>query len=409
MLRSACLALALATATSSTALAQAEPFLPDSSLAAESPFGMSDSVQVSLLTMMPGDEAYSLFGHSALRIRDHASGLDRTYNFGTFDFDQPFFVARFLRGSLDYQLATAPFEWLLMDYELQERPIIEQTLALSPATILELYDLLEINALPENRSYRYDFFWDNCSTRLLAAVDSALARTGHPATTLPPPDSPQTFRQLLAPYIQGAPLLDLGLNLALGLPGDRVATAREETFLPLELAAQLDRATVAGAPLVARRDTVFWLPGTGLPERAFPWPLALAWTVFGLVLVWSVVSWRRGSPARGLDLTLFGLVGGAGLILFLLWGATSHAVMRPNLNLLWAWPTHLVALWGIQREHWRPYFALTALGTGLTVLAWAVLPQTLPSAAIPVALAITLRAGIRAFRGHPSRQLEPAP
>ncbi|GAB5534713.1 MAG: DUF4105 domain-containing protein [Rubricoccaceae bacterium] len=403
MLRFAFLALALTTVASSTAAAQIEP------IPAPTDIELADSMRVSLLTMMPGREAYSLFGHSALRIRDDASGLDRTYNFGTFDFDQPFFVARFLRGSLDYQLATAPYEWLLMDYELQERPIIEQTLALDAETSRELYDLLEVNALPENRSYRYDFFWDNCSTRLLDALDAALTRTGNAALSLPPPDNPQTFRQLLKPYTHGSPLLDAGLNLALALPGDRVATAREETFLPLELAAQLDRATVAGRPLVASRDTVFWLPDAGLPDRAFPWPLALAWMTFGLVALLSARAWTQRTPARGLDRALFGLVGASGLILFLLWVATSHAVMRPNLNLLWAWPTHLFAVWGVSRpsSRWRLYFVLTAVVTGATVLAWAVLPQQLPAVALPIALAITLRAGVLGW-GSPRQPVETA-
>ena len=126
-----------------------DPASPD--LTAGDGVGLSDSVRVSLLTMLPGDEVYSLFGHSAIRIRDAASGLDRTYNYGTFSFDQPFFVLRFLRGSLNYRLDTAPF-WAELDhYQTLQRPIIEQTFALSPETAWALYDLLEINALPENR------------------------------------------------------------------------------------------------------------------------------------------------------------------------------------------------------------------------------------------------------------------
>ena len=124
-----------------------------------------------------------------------------------------------------------------------------------------LYDRLEVNALPPNRDYRYDFFWDNCSTRLLDAIDGALADVGQPRTVLPDMAEPQTFRQLLAPYLVGHPLTETGLNLALGSPGDRLATAREETFLPIRLADQLDRATVGGRPLVASRDTLFWVPG----------------------------------------------------------------------------------------------------------------------------------------------------
>ena len=389
---------------------------PGTPSAADGAFGLSDSTQVSLLTMMPGEQAYSLFGHSAIRIRDAAAGLDRTYNFGTFDFDQPYFVLRFLRGSLDYQLATAPYEWVLEDYRMQGRPIIEQTLALGPATAHALYDVLETNALPENRSYRYDFFFDNCSTRLLGAIDSALARTAPGAAsrvTLPPKESRVTFRELIFPYVRGNPPVHLGTDLALGIPTDDVASPREETFLPLELAAQLDRATVGGRPLVARRDTVFWLPEAGLPEEAFPWPLLLGWILFAGTAIWTALSWTKGPDARLLDALLFGTVGLAGTILLLLWLATTHTVTGPNLNVLWAWPTHLIAAFAIARRRtgtfWAAYFGLTVVVTAATAAFWAGLPQVLPAAALPIALVLVLRGAVRAAATFAPHRFRPTP
>ncbi|MEM6287911.1 MAG: DUF4105 domain-containing protein [Bacteroidota bacterium] len=354
--------------------------------------GLSDSTRVSLLTMLPGDEVYSLFGHSALRIEDPASGIDRTYNFGTFSFEQPFFVARFLRGSLDYQLDTAPF-WAELDkYRIYGRPIIEQTLALSPEAARALYSRLEVNALPENRAYRYDFFWDNCSTRMIDAVDSALVDVGQPQVSLPPVDDPRTFRELLDPYLDGTPAVDVGLHLALGSDGDRAATAREETFLPIELAAQFDRATIGGRPLVASRDTLFWVEGAGLPEADPPWPLLATWLLLGAGVAGTVV----GFWGRRADALLFGLVGLAGVIFFLLWFATTHDVMGPNWNLLWAWPLHLGAAWALGRDRlgagWRTYFAVVAGVAALTVALWLVLPQELPAAVFPIALLLGVRA-----------------
>ncbi len=364
--------------------------------------GLSDSVRVSLLTMLPGEEVYSLFGHSALRIEDPAAGLDRTYNYGTFSFDQPFFVLRFLRGSLNYSLDTAPFWAELEKYQYFQRPIIEQTLALSPATARALYDFLEVNALPENRDYRYDFFFDNCSTRLLGAVDSALARTSQPLVTLPPVASPRTFRQLLDPYLVGAPAVREGLHLALGSPGDRAATAQEETFLPVELAAQLDRATVAGRPLVASRDTLFWVPGAGHPEPEPRWPVWTAWGLFLLGVVLTALTWRR-PPARAgriADAVLFGVLGLVGVILALLWFATTHDVMGPNWNLLWAWPTHLALAVALLRDRvgpgWRRYALVAAVVAGLTVALWGVLPQRLPPATLPLTLLLAVRLGVHA-------------
>lgn len=360
--------------------------------------GLSDSTRVSLLTMLPGDEVYSLFGHSALRIEDPASGIDRTYNFGTFDFEQPFFVARFLRGSLDYVLDTAPFWRELDKYRYLRRPIIEQRLALGPEAARALYARLEVNALPANRAYRYDFFWDNCSTRMVDAIDSALVDVGQPMMDLPPTDDPRTFRELLDPYLDGAPAVDLGLHLALGSPGDREATAREETFLPVELAAQFDRATVSGRPLVASRDTLFWVEGAGRPEVATPWPLVLGWALLGVGLAGTVFGfWGRWG-----DVALFSAVGLAGLVFFLLWFATTHDVMGPNWNLLWAWPIHLVAAWALARRHvgprWRGYFVAVAAVAGVTAALWWVLPQELPAAVFPVVLLLGVRAGARVWR-----------
>ncbi len=361
--------------------------------------GLSDSVRVSLLTMLPGDEVYSLFGHSTLRIADPASGIDRTYNYGTFSFDQPFFVLRFLRGSLDYILDTAPFDLELWKYQTLRRPMIEQRLDLEPDVARALYDRLETNALPQNRSYRYDFFWDNCSTRLLSVLDSALMDAGRPTVDLPPVDEPRTFRQLLDPYWTEMPAVGFGANLGLGVPADQVATAREETFLPLELAAQLDRARLGGRPLVASRDTVFWVPGADVPDRAPNVPLWVAWGVFALGAGATFLGWRspQGRLGRWGDALLFSVVGLAGLILLLLWTATAHAVTGPNWNLLWAWPTHLGAAWVLavdRRGSWgRVYFGAAAAITAATVLLWAVLPQTLPAAALPLAALLALRAG----------------
>ncbi|MEM6328129.1 MAG: DUF4105 domain-containing protein, partial [Bacteroidota bacterium] len=202
---------------------------------------LSDSATASVLTMLPGEEVYSLWGHSALRVRDPATDLDRTYNYGTFDFEQPGFVVRFLRGHLDYMLDTAPFEVEVYKYrDLLQRPMIEQTLDLPPETVRALFAALEENARPENRAYRYDFIWDNCSTRLLDMVDGALRDTGQPTVTLPDGESTETFRDLLDPYTEGHPWLDVGTNLGLGLPTDGVPTPRERIFLPLEFMATVD-------------------------------------------------------------------------------------------------------------------------------------------------------------------------
>lgn len=385
--------------------AQAQPSRLDSLFDAPEADTLSDRATASLLTMLPGEEVYSLWGHSALRIHDPASGLDRTYNYGTFDFQQPGFVLRFLRGHLDYMLDTAPFSDEVAKYQYLQRPMIEQRLALAPETVQALYGALEENALPQNRAYRYDFIRDNCSTRLLDMVDGALRATGQPAVRLPASGAQTTYRDLLDPYTAGHPWLDFGTNLGLGLPTDAVATPRGQTFLPLELMRIADGATVNGRPLVARRDTVFWFPDTGIAAPGFPWPTVLAWALLALAVgltVWMRIRLRSDRLRRlgaRLDALLFALTGLGGVVLVLMWIATDHTVTQANLELLWLWPTHLVAAVPLSRlavsTLWRRYGLVTAIGAGLVVALWWIWPEPMHPAGIPLALLLAFRGAMR--------------
>ncbi|MFW6202281.1 MAG: DUF4105 domain-containing protein, partial [Gemmatimonadota bacterium] len=139
---------------------------------------LTDSVRVSLISILPGDRVYSVFGHSALRVRDPVLGIDRAYNFGTFDFGETLldlagFVARFTYGDLNYRLSVQDPGRMVNGYwRIEGRASVEQLLDLTRAEAQELFRRLEINALPENRYYRYDFFFDNCATRLLDALEA---------------------------------------------------------------------------------------------------------------------------------------------------------------------------------------------------------------------------------------------
>ncbi len=366
---------------------------------------LSARAEVSLLTMLPGDEVYSLFGHTAFRVADPALGLDRTYNYGTFDFDQPFFIARFARGLLDYQLAVAPTEQVVAAYRYLERPVIEQRLALPAEAKQALFQFLETNYLPQHRAYRYDFFFDNCSTRPRDALEAALRQRLDYGDYAPPGRS---FRDLLQPYLEAVPLTDLGIDLGLGAPTDRPATPREAMFLPLELMRAFDAARLDGRPLVAATDTLFWVNGAGMPEAAFDWPTLVAWLLLGLgvgvtALAVRRVSWRR--VAHRFDVALFGIVGLAGVILAWLWLGTEHAVTGPNGNLGWAWPAHLGVAVLIARRNrsWglRVYGAVAAAATLGVVLAEPALPQDFHPAVLPLGLLLALRAAVYALRPAP--------
>jgi hypothetical protein len=366
------------------------------------PDSLSSQARVSLLTVLPGDAIYSLFGHSAIRIQDPAYGIDRTYNYGTFDFGDPLtFVPTFAYGRLDYFLSVKSFAREVRFYwQVERRPILEQELTLTPDQRQQVYDFLRTNALPENRYYRYDFFFDNCSTRLRDVMEAALGEEVRFAAT---PDPDASFRRLLDPYLVEDPFLDLGMDLLLGTPADRDASAREAAYLPMYLKEAFDHASVrsdgAWQPLVARTDTVVWSEAAATPVPSLPWPQFIGWALLAFGLVLSVRNLRRppDAPRRHwFDAFLFGGVGVTGLLIAFLWGLSEHVVTKGNVDLIWAWPTHLVAaplLLRRFRPDWlRWYLGAAAVVSGLMVITWTLWPYLHP-AVFPIMLLLLVRGG----------------
>lgn len=367
---------------------------------------LSDSARVSLLSILPGDDIYSVFGHSALRITDPVLGIDEAYNFGTFDFgDSPTamlgFIGRFTYGDLNYRL-TVQDPRRMVDYYWQElrRPTVEQTLALAPDERQEMFRLLRINALPENAYYQYDFFFDNCATRLRDVLVAAIGP--ELSFDAAPPD--RSFRRLLDRYLGGARWTDFGMDLGLGLPADRQATAREAAFLPEHLmdffaAGRLDRGGSAPEPLVTRTVRLTGpADAAWTPEPATPWPALLLWGLLLGGVALTVVDVRaRRAGRRVVDGIFFGVLGIAGLAVVFLWFISLHAVTKTNFNLGWALPTHLAlaaALVADSSARWIGYYlAATAVLAAVLLAGMPIWPQELPGPAVPLLALITVRAG----------------
>jgi len=366
---------------------------------------LSESARVSLISILPGDDIYSTFGHSAIRIADPTLGIDESYNYGTFDFgDSPAeiadFLARFTYGELEYRLSVQNAPRVVAYYwEELGRASIEQTLDLSADQKQSLFRLLRINARPENRYYQYDFFFDNCATRLLDVLEASVG----PALSFDAEPPGLSFRQLLDLYLPGVSWTDFGMDLGLGRPADRMATAREATFLPELLldhlaSGQIDRDGIA-RPLVMRTDT---LTGGGSitwePESKPPWPAIAMWVVFlaGALLTVDDVRTSRGER-RVVDSMFFGLLGIAGVVIAFLWFISLHGVTDDNLNIAWALPTHLVVAIAIARDAGRRwtgiYLAITAALAAILLIGFPFWSQQLPAALIPLLLLIIVRAG----------------
>ena len=219
------------------------------------PLALSSTARVSLLTCAPGPETYALFGHSALRITDPAQGLDQVYNFGTFDFQTPNFYWRFLRGDLRYFLSVTSFEQFRLAYQRENRTLSEQVLNLDPAEAQRIYHRLESTLHSPARFYRYQFFADNCTTRLYELINTSLAAPVRVDSAYAAPAP--TYRQLLAPYLAPAPWVKLGMNLGLCWPADQPTTFRQRLFLPTELADALAHTTRRQRPFASQSQPLF--------------------------------------------------------------------------------------------------------------------------------------------------------
>lgn len=365
-------------------------------LSAQSGFQLSDSARISLITVAPGIPVYSTFGHSALRVRDVQNRFDRCYNYGTFDFEQPNFVLKFTRGKLLYFLDTESYRSFEYGNLYERRPMKEQMLNLQPAQRQRLFDLLQENAREENKYYKYDFFYDNCATRIRDIVKEAFFyqitfdSSGLPIGT--------TMRQLLHQYLHEKPWLGFGIDLGLGLPADRVALTEDYMFLPDYVHDLFGTATLPDSSrLVLSEHPIPSYPippGPVYSPGFFDNPLL----VMCLVALIGLLSMANPLTERIFDTLFWFVLGVAGLILLLLWVATDHGATKYNWNLLWALPTHLLYFWRRTRTEWvENYFTGVGIIAALTLLFWFFLPQQLPVAAMPIAGLVVVKSLWRRF------------
>ena len=365
---------------------------------------LSDAARVSLVTIAPGDRAYSLFGHNAVRVFDPDLGIDSAYNYGTFTFGNPLlFAAKFGYGDLNYSLTKQPFQWMVGYYLSEEgRPVVEQVLDLDAGQRDAIFQFLEWNAAPENAFYRYDFYYDNCATRIRDVLEDVLGAR----LISDMPDPGVTMRQLLDPYLIEWPWLHFVMDAGQGLPADAPATWRSEMFLPDRLEEWVGSARLAGPdgerPLVARTDSIGWPAERPEPDPAPAWPTLAMGAVLAIIVGVTVLDARLGRWGRPwLDVPFFALLGGAGLVLAFLSFVSLHAVTRNNVNLLWALPTNVGVAWALvrtRRGRWVVALLwLTAGAAAAFALGWPLWSQELPLATIPLSLAVAIRSGALAL------------
>ncbi len=382
-------------------------------LAARVSFGqstvLSPEAEISVLTLGPWQgQVYTAFGHSAFRVYDPVNNINAAYNYGVFDFDQPNFYLNFARGHNVYLLGVFDYPRFEYTYIYYNRYIHEQVLNLTASQKQRLFDFLQWNALPENREYLYDYFFDNCATKIpevvLSVFGDLIQFDGSYITT------DYSFRELTDLYLQQQPWGDLGIDIGLGLPIDRRATPYEYMFLPEYVERGFAHASIMkngiAEPLV-KQTIITYESQPEEPIGTTITPLALFSILFVILALISFWDIRRRKLLILIDVVLFSIVGLVGLALLLLWLATDHKAAAMNLNLLWALPTHLVVVFALgRRRTWvMNYFLVIAIFNLALLIAWPFVPQQLHYALVP----LVMGAAVRAYTQYRVRKLTSLP
>ena len=319
-------------------------------------------VSLSLLTCQAGQEAYSLYGHTAIHYVNADKGLDIAVNYGMFNFQKPHFVLRFIFGLTDYEMGIQPFDYFCASYAYERRGIIEQQLNLTPEEKLLICQAIEENYKPENREYRYNIFYDNCTTRardMLLLPFLSNQETGM-KVTIPRQDNGPSFRELTHKCTEGRPWAALGNDLLLGLKADRPTSVSEQQFLPFNLMADFDSATVTrqgmqAEKLVAEKRVLIPMFDNAV-EKEFPLsPTACALLLALVIVAVSLIEHRKQKIFWLFDLVLLLLIGAASLVLTAMI-FSQHPTVNLNLQILLLNPLAIIMLWPVIRQERRGKF-----------------------------------------------------
>lgn len=355
--------------------------------------GSSDSIRFSLLTCAPGTEIYSLFGHTALRYENLSRGEDWVYNYGMFSFRTPNFVMRFVKGETDYQLGRIPYIYFREEYAQRGSSVYQQELNLSEGEKIKLLRLLEENYLPKNRVYRYNYFFDNCTSRARDKVEEALdGKVVYPSN----PDA-KTFRSIIHEYTAGYPWSEFGIDLCLGSEADEPIDERKQMFAPFYMLAFARDAKIQRngeeVPFIKTEMKAVDVEREA-PSVGFLTPLCVAILLL-VFTAWMVyISIRQRKVLWLWDAILFGAQGLGGCIIAFLFFCSVHPTVSSNWLLIMLNPLPLLYLpvliyKGIKGRkdsfHW-----INAVYLTLFIIAMPFLPQKFPTTIVPLALTLWL-------------------
>lgn len=365
------------------------------------PQSFTRHAEVSLLTCSSGEELYSTFGHSAIRVNDTVTGKDIVFNYGVFDFNTPHFYWKFIRGKLKYQLAIQYTDSFIRAYKSEGRSVREEKLRLKQAEKMKLIQFLRINYLPANRYYLYDFFYNNCSSKIWDAVkktangDFRFDQSNY---------KPTSFRVMLYPSLEDMDWSRFGIDILLGTPADQIANFEEQMFLPEYLSDNMShtyKTKVDGSRKMLLGPSILLVPERKEKDKqAGISPLVLFYFLLTAVLLLTLLV-KRSKVLDGLDYLFFSGIGLLGLLLVFMWFGTDHQAMSGNYNLLWANPLGIIFLFLVNRKKYivkKVIMTLLGLSLFCLLIGWSLIPQHFNPAFLPLALIMTVRLTDHIFR-----------
>jgi hypothetical protein len=359
----------------------------------------ASDAELFLLTCGPGTETYSIYGHSALRVVIPGKNADLVYNWGVFDFTTSNFAWKFAKGRLKYSLGVTTYERFLKEYEMEGRWVVSQKLNIDTSVIRKMFILITENLKPENISYKYDFFYDNCSTRIRDLIENAVGEE-----LLYPPEKPRyelvTFRTLIGQYEKGVPWLQTGIDLLVGSPADRKALFRERMFLPIELKNGLSEALIRREgkmiPLLTDPLLVVDFPNPETRENLLTSPL-FVFSFLLIVVIILAATIRSRKPNDIMDIVLYSAFSVLAVLMIFFNFFADHQQTKWNFNIVWLSPFLILCLVSLILKKDRAiWFRIVFFLTALFLVSLVILPQDINNAMVPLIIILLLRSSQRA-------------
>ena len=368
---------------------------------------LSDRAFVSLLSCEPSEEIYARFWHTAIRVCDPEQDIDIAYNYGIFDFSEKGFIPKFVSGATDYMLASYEAQYFLESYIDRQSTVYEQVLDLSSDQRQRIFDLLEENAKPENRIYRYNFVYDNCATRAYYMIKKVIDEASE--TMVVSTDfRPTTYRMIFAEFLGSDNWQRFAIDFVIAREADLPLLEPEPLVAFPKYTKDMLSATVLvkdsiERPLVSQSRVLSKYP-TKIPNDSSWFRPTIVCSLLLILFTWFTVwGWKKQRYFIWVDVVLFSVLGLMGMVIFYLAVFSSHPLVHQNFNLLWANPLHIVFALAILKKSWRKWLSLLAIASVFAAFVSMIIMMTrfqVMNAAFLALIALSILRSVMFFQYH---------